>query len=205
LRKLHYMGEMKKLRSGAALILAIVAGAGCGGGTSSTVGETTGPAREYAWLKGPSRQFLVPGGDNVVQTFGEEATKKERERASRTITVWMEARAAQNWKKDCSYLSAAYKHSLVATDAYRVTNGKVKTCPEALDYFGFKASGKAYRSNLDGPIDSLRVGKGDGVQGAAYLGFAQYHGDDGRDWIVPLEREGGEWKIAKAAPLDRLH
>jgi hypothetical protein len=92
----------------------------------------------------------------------------------------------------------------VATDAHQVTDGRVKTCPQALEYFGHQASG-SYKNNLTGPVDSLRVGKGDGVAGQVYLGFAQYHGNDDKDWIIPLELEGGQWKIAKAAPIDRLH
>ena len=193
-----------RLKVGVALIIALAVATGCGSGDSSTVADT-GKPRPFPWLKGPSREFLVPEGDNVVQTFGEEATPEERERASRVIALWMKARAVQDWPRDCSYFSRAYKHSFVVTDARVVSEGKVRTCAEALDFFGHQASGKNYKNNLTGSIDSLRVGDGDGVEGQAYLGFAQYHGNDGRDWIIPLEREGSEWKIAKAAPIDRMH
>lgn len=194
-----------KLGVGVALVLALALVAGCGSGDSSTVAETV-KSRPYPWLKGPSREFLVPGGDNVVQTFGEEATAKERQRAFRVIAAWMKARAVQDWKTDCSYFSHAYKHSLVTTDARQVTNGKVTTCPAALAYFGHLASG-SYKNNLTGPIDSLRVGESlELVEGRHVLGaYAQYHGNDGRDWVIPLEREGDEWKIAKAAPIDRMN
>ena len=192
-----------KFGLGIALVLALAVVIGCGSSGSSTTADRSKP-RPYPWLKGPSREFLVPGGDNVVQTFGEEATNSQRKQLSRMIALWMKARAAQNWKKDCGFFSRAYRHNLVATDATRVTKGKVKTCPQALDFFGHQASG-SYLNNLAGPVDSLRVGQGDGVGGAAYVGFAQYHGNDGRDWIIPLEREGGEWKISNATPIDRLH
>jgi hypothetical protein len=187
------------------VVLGLAAAGGCGSGGSSTAADT-GKPRPYPWLKGPSREFLVPGGDNVVQTFGEEASTRERQRAFRVIAAWMKARAAQNWKKDCSYFSRAYKHGLVATDAVQVTNGKVTTCPAALAYFGHLASG-SYKNNLTGPIDSLRVGENlESVEGRQVIGaYAQYHGNDGRDWVIPMEREGGEWKIAKAAPIDRMH
>lgn len=179
-------------------------GAMLGGCGSGTTGDTTANgSRPYPWLKGPSREFLVPGGDNVVQTFGEEGTPGERAAASALIASWLSARAATNWKADCSYFSRGYAR-LLAADASNVTNGRTGGCPEALAFFGPNASGN-YVNTLDGPIDSLRVGEGQRVGGEfGEMAFAQYHGTDGRDWVVPLEREGGEWKVAKAAPIDRL-
>ena len=174
-----------------ALLAAAVLGCG-GGGSDSTASNAS--LRLYPWLKGPSREFLIRGGDNAVQTFGREASKAERDEASQLISAWMKARAAQDWKKDCSYFARSYIHSLVDTDATRVTHGEVKTCPEALAYFRHLASG-TYKNNLTGPIDSLRIGEGQG--------FAQYHGNDGHDWVVPLVKENGRWRIAKATPLGR--
>jgi hypothetical protein len=198
------MGGVLKLGLGLVLVLVFAAIGGCGGGDSSTVADKSN-SRPYPWLEGPSREFLVPGGDNVVQTFGEEATMRERQRAFRVIAAWMKARAAQNWKKDCSYFSRAYKHGLVATDAVQVTDGKVTTCPAALAYFGPNASGN-YKNNLTGPVDSLRVGEAESVGGRQVtFAYAQYHGNDGRDWVIPLEREGRQWTVAKAAPIDRMH
>ncbi|HET9154119.1 MAG TPA: hypothetical protein VFN85_08385 [Solirubrobacterales bacterium] len=168
---------------------------GCGGGEAT--GETEAAAKQerlYPWLKGPSREFLIRGGDNAVQTYGREATKAEREQASQVIHAWMKARAAQNWKKDCSYFTRTYIRALVAEDASRVTHGRVKTCPQALAYFGHQASG-SYKNNLTGPIDSLRVGE--------RHGYAQYHGNDGHDWVITVEREDGKWWVANASPIGR--
>jgi hypothetical protein len=187
------MGGMVKLMMGPVLALVVAAALGCGSDSSGTA-ATTAVSRPYPWLKGPSREFLIRDGDNAVQTFGREASKAEREEASRLISAWMKARAAQDWKKDCSYFSKSYVHSLVDQDARRVTHGKVKTCPEALAFFRHLASG-TYKNNLTGPIDSLRVSEGQG--------FAQYHGNDGHDWVVPLTKENGRWRIAKATPLGR--
>ena len=178
---------------GVAVVLMIITIVGCGGGGSSST-DASARSRPYPWLKGPSREFLSPHGDNVVQTFGREATKLEREQASRVIEAWMRARAAQNWAKDCSYFSRAYVHNLVATDARQVSQGRVKNCAQALAYFGHEASG-SYKHTLTGPVDSLRVGEGHG--------YAQYHGNDGHDWIIPVDREGSRWLVANATPLGR--
>jgi|SRR4051794_9864613 len=190
------MGKIE--RSVVLLALLVGAGAlaaGCGGGEATGQAEPVAKQdRLYPWLKGPSREFLIRGGDNVVQTFGREATKTEREQASRVIEAWMKARAAQDWVKDCSYFSRAYIHNLVATDAQQVTDGKVKSCPEALDFFGHQASG-SYKNNLTGPVDSLRIGEGHG--------YAQYHGNDGHDWVIPVDRENGRWWVGIASPIGR--
>lgn len=146
----------------------------------------------------------MPGGDNVVQTFGQEATPKERAEATALLSAWLRARAAKDWGRDCSYFSRAYA-KLIAEDAHGVTDGEVKeTCPAALAFFKGQASGNFVNTLSGGSIDSLRVGEGDGIDGPAQLGFAQYHGNDGKDWVVPLEREAGDWKVSKATPLNRL-
>jgi len=186
------MGMVGRLVAAVALLLLLAAIGGCGSDSSSS-GEEQEEAF-YPWVKGPSREFLVPDGDNLVQTFGREASKAEREQASRVITEWMKARAAKDWKKDCSYFSRKYIHSLVAEDATKVSGGKVATCPQALAYFGPQASGD-YKNTLAGPIDSLRVRESQA--------YAQYHGRDGKDWIVPMEKEGGKWWVSTAAPIDR--
>ena len=192
------MGGRPTSRHICALALLALALSGCGGGSGGPTEAAETESRLFPWIKGPTRQFLVPGGDNVVQTFGKEGTKAEREQASQVIEAWMRARAAQDWKKDCSYFSRLYRRE-ITKDAHGVTDGKVKNCPQALAYFGHEASGD-YVDNLDGPIVSLRVGV---FKGQRHLGWAQYHGNDGKDWIVPMNKEAGRWKVGIATPIDR--
>jgi hypothetical protein len=192
------MGGGPILRSAYVFILLVVVLSGCGGGSGGSTEAAETEARLYPWLKGPTRQFLEPGGDNIVQTFGKEASKAEREQASETIEAWMRARAAQDWKKDCSYFGPGYREN-ITSDAHGVTQGKVKNCPQALAYFKHKASG-TYINNLTGPVDSLRVGV---YKEQLNQGYAQYHGNDGKDWIVPVERVNGQWKVGIASPINR--
>jgi hypothetical protein len=188
----------------ALVLLGLLGGAvGCGGESSTSVeaAETVGEKREYPWVTGAAREFLVPGGDNLVQTFGEEASPAERKEASKVVHAWMNARVAEDWVTDCRHLSREYKKNLVWGDAYRVSEGKVKTCPQALAYFGDAASGSSGRT-LTGPIDSLRI-KGPEDTETEWEAWAQWHGPT-KDWVLPLVREGGTWKINNASPIDRL-
>jgi hypothetical protein len=190
------MGEIRKFLPLLALLaLGVMVATGCGGGEAT--GETEAAAKQerlYPWLKGPSREFLIRGGDNAVQTYGREASKAEREQASRVIQAWMKARAAESWAKDCTYFSKHYVHQLITTDAMVVSHGKVKNCAQGLAFFGHRASG-SYKNNLTGPIDSLRV--------AGTQAYAQYHGNDGHDWVITMEKEGEKWMIANSTPIGR--
>lgn len=183
-------GRKSILLAGLAVLLGLV---GCGGDSESGTQAQTAE-RLYPSVTGPARQFLVRNGDNAVPAFGREATDAERAQASRVIEAWMRARAVTDWEKDCSYFSRRYVRELVAEDATQITNGRVKTCPQALAYFGSAASGD-YKNNLSGPIDSLRIREGHG--------YALYHGRDGRNWSLPVDRENGRWLVALAAPIER--
>jgi hypothetical protein len=116
--------------------------------------------------------------------------------ASRLIHLWMDARAATDWKRDCKYFSRNFSRRITA-DAYRVTGGRVTTCARALAHFGPTAAASGNCKNtLDGPIDSLRV-KG-------REGYAQYHGNDHKDYVVSLRKEDGKWWVSAARPFGRF-
>lgn len=185
-------------------LLPLAVALGCGGGSSTGAADVPVEAsRPFPWLKGPSREFLVPGGDNVVPTFGREGTPGERAAASALIGAWLRARAARDWKRDCSFFSRTYA-KFITRDAHGASGGEVSSCPGALEFF--KGEVPSFANTLRGPIDSLRVGEGQGISGEiGPFAWAQWHGTDGNDWMVPLEREGGEWKLAKSGPLQSQH
>jgi len=136
---------------------------------------------------------VIPGGDNTVQYFGHEAPKAKREQVSAVVQAWDRARAAEDWRSDCSFMTRAYIDNMV-TDAERTSKGKANSCVEALVFFGVVASGEEDRTTT-GLIDSLRL--------SGPKGYAQYHGRNGEDWVVPVEQEGGVWKVGVSAPIKR--
>jgi hypothetical protein len=181
---------MKRALLALALVAAMV-GTGCGG---DSAGGTSSSTEKVAYPEGPSREFYVPGGDNLIQFYGREASAAEREGASRTIEAWMRARAASDWVKVCRYSDAATTDYAIRI-AVELTKRKIKDCTKAMAIV-FSRTARLPANTLTGPIDSLRVGEG--------RGYVQYHGRGGRDWIVPVTREEGEWKAAIFDPIDRL-
>src|SRR6059058_5680797 len=100
------------------LVPILVTLAGCGG-SSGNADTSTGQERIYPNVTGPTREFLVAEGDNVVQFYGREASLVERQEASHIIHAWLRARANRNWSKDCSYFHHRYRETLVK-DAHSV-------------------------------------------------------------------------------------
>lgn len=176
------------------LFVALVAGAaiGCGEG-GSTGGTETAEDPLAGAPPGPTREFIVPGGDNVIQIYGREASASERKQTSAVVEAWLRARVAGEWARACSLLdekTAAYAQRAASS----VTEGHLTSCPKAFAILTRQA-GPA-RDNIEGGVASLRVDSG--------LGFAQYHGKEGRDWILAVHREDGSWKVANLYPVDRL-
>lgn len=187
------MGEAMKWRALLAIAAAAAVLTGCGG--DSATGEAGGTAKDSpaGYPRGPTRQFIAPGGDNAVPLYGHEASGNNRRQASAVLERWMRARQAKDFDKECRYFSRTFIKRFVAGDAKQVSRGRVQSCPQALAYFGAKASGD-FKDTLGGGIASLRV-SGD-------EGFAQYHGNDGIDYEIPMHREGGRWLVSMAAPIE---
>jgi hypothetical protein len=162
--------------AGVLIAVAVAIATGCGSSSSSD--SNAGEAEA-------SKAFHNPKGKEIVN-FGEEASSEEREAASAVLEENYEARAAADWAGQCSSLTKGERKRLEEAEAYRNVG---KGCTEALKYAAAPAPAtKAVRENtLTGPIDALRV-KGDQA-------WALYHGKGGKDYAMPMEKEGNEWKV----------
>jgi hypothetical protein len=130
---------------------------------------------------------MSKGGQNEWAKFGIVASDEEREAASKVLAENLRAREAGEWKAQCSSLSRRGMEGLARVAG---TKASIKSCAEALKGFAepLKASAAARRDNLQGEIDVLRV---KGVKAVAL-----FHGLDGKDYGMSMEKEEGEWKVS---------
>lgn len=173
-------------------LLLVVVVAGCGGSAPSTTQAEVGKGQLAGYPKGPTRQFIIPGGDNAVQLFGHEATAAERRQASAIVEGWLRARVRGEWGKACAYMEKRLNSYAVVTGS-EVSGNHLTTCARGFAALTHNAGKPRY--NIKGGVVSLRV-KGS-------QGYAQYHGTEGEDWILSMQREGGRWKVANLYPLER--
>ncbi len=154
---------------------------GCGGSSSGS---------EAFKSTAPSTEFMKKGGNNRPATFGAEAGEEEREAASTVLEESLRARAAGDWAAQCSTLTAARIDQL-ESDAPNFGGGKgcVITLKEEAE--PLSATKEVRADTMIEPIAVLRV------QGK--LGYAIYRGTSGKDYAMLMEREGGEWKVARLA------
>jgi hypothetical protein len=163
----------------------LVAGCGSGSGSGSG-GSSSSPSSSSA----PSAEFTKKGGNNGPATFGVVASEAEREQASKTLEENLKARAAGDWAKQCATLTAI-RISQVETDAPNFGGGKGCAVTVREEAEPLSATKKIRANTMTEPIAVLRV-KGK-------RGFALYHGARGKDYAMSMEKENGEWKVAKLA------
>jgi hypothetical protein len=161
----------------------MLAVAGCGGGSSTSSASSSS---ESASAAEPSAQFVKKKGNNTIAKFGEEGSVEEREAANVVVVESLEAREAADFATQCETLDLGIVKELTAGSK----GGEPRSeCPSALKKLAepLSKTKKARTDTLPGNIAALRV-KGN-------QGYALYHGNDGKDYAVPLEREGDSWKI----------
>jgi hypothetical protein len=193
-----------------AAVAAIVVGlAACGGGetsdstaTSSTATAPQGtPKRDSesapkgdraeggSQAKG-SGSFVVPHGDNSIQTYGAEASAGERRAAETAAATFLEARAEGNWAKACTVVAAiTLKQVEIAAAKTEVDTGD---CARLLKLLLGPVPALARADTMTDGLGSFRVDGG--------RGFALYHGPRGVDYVITMIKEGGDWKLVALAP-----
>ena len=155
--------------------------------------RTAGPATTLPLRDDGSASFRTPGGDNSIQNFGEEADAAEVDEASATLSGYMEARAKDDWAKQCT---------LLAQDR----GGAARTARHPLA----PVQGQGLRGDPRGaagtaPASTRTNTLTDGIASLRFeddRGFALYHGTGGVDYFVPMVKEDGQWKIGAFAPSE---
>jgi hypothetical protein len=140
-----------------------------------------------------SASFRTPGGDNSIQDFGAEADSAEIDEATAALSAYLQARAKDDWGKECAYLAKAAVAPLEQL-ASRSSQLKGKDCAAILAALTGSAPTSTRASTLTGPVGSLRV--------EGERGFALYHGAHSADYFVPMIKEDGKWKVGAIAPSE---
>jgi hypothetical protein len=164
---------------GVALALGLIAFiAGCGGGSSASVSEA-------------SKEFHNPEGTKgteQVATFGKESGSAQRAAASAVLAENLAAREEADFNEQCATLGRRGLESVLGSK--KAVNPKtISECATTLKGLAepLPKTISIRKDTLDGEIAALRI---DG--GKAY---ALFHGSDGKDYAVPMELEGGSWKV----------
>lgn len=173
------------LAIGVLLVLSALS-AGCGSSSSTSSGSADSTA-ENASAEGISA-FLKPGSPtNKLVRFGSEAPAKEREAAAVALAETLEAREEGDFEKQCETSSLLVAKSITSS---KTGAGAEKNCPRELRELAVPLNKtKPFRvDTFDGEIVALRV-KGKKAE-------ALYHGNDGKDYAMPMSKEGDSWKVA---------
>lgn len=158
----------------AALAVVVV---GCGGsGSSSSGGSETSE---------PSTGKPFKGSPEIVK-FGKPAPASDAEAASKVLAENLEARESGDFAGQCASLTVVAQGEIVGA----ASKAKAKECPKKLEELAMPLSGTAaLRVNtFDGTIDELRM--------EGQKAWALYHGNNSKNYAIPLQLEGGAWKVA---------
>ncbi len=159
-------------------------GSGKSSGTGFTAAEVETPLKVSG---GGSEQFVVKGGDNSIQEYGEERDESELEAAAEAVHGFFVARATGEWEKACSYLSKAMSEQLEQLAASS-TGLKDKGCAPFLEAFTSKLSAAKWRETTAVDAGSLRQ--------EDEQAFLIYYGEpDKTVYAMPLKEEDGEFKV----------
>lgn len=161
--------------------------AGDAGAGSQAAGDV-----EPAPLKvsgGGSEQFRVKGGDNSIQTWGEESDEAELEAAAEAVHAFFVARGNEEWGPACDYLGEPLLEQLREYTPQQ----EAPSCAEllkAVTRHPLPASVRREPTIVD--AGSLRIGEDNS--------FLIYRGADRTVYAMPLVEEDGEWKLTLLAP-----
>jgi hypothetical protein len=136
---------------------------------------------------GGSEQFVVKGGDNSIQEFGEEGDESELQEAAEAVHGFFVTRAEGDWVGACSYLSKSMAEQLeqLAASSTQLQN---KGCASFLEAFTSSLPASTWREVTTVDAGSLRH---EGEQ--AFLIY--YGAPDKTVYAMPLAEEDGEWKV----------
>lgn len=166
-------------------------GGGSGGGRRQQQGGGSGSKDVATPLKVPgggSAQFVVKGGDNSIQEYGDEGSESELRQAAEITHNFLVARVEGKWDTACSYLA---KRNAEQLEQLVAQGGGKEGCGAAMQGFTQPAPPSVEREITTVDAGSFRH---EGTQG-----FLIYYGAGHTVYSMPMVEEGGAWKVAALA------
>jgi hypothetical protein len=154
-----------------------------------TVKEVSAPLKISG---GGSEQFLVKGGDNSIQEFGDEEGESELETAAKVVHDFYVDRGIGAWSDACALMSVLLREQLEQL----ASKSNVKGCAPFLEAFTSQLSAETWREITT--VDAVSLRREDDH------GFLIYVGAGGTVYAMPLKEEGGEWKVTGLAATELL-
>ena len=132
------------------------------------------------------------GGDNSIQEFGVEAPSDDRVQASRVFQAYLNARLDGDYALACSYLSESMKRQLASFggQAHRA-GGRAPDCAQVMRAFTQGVPKEALRNAAQINVLSMRV--------EDEQAFLLYRDGEDLPSSIPMNEEGGAWKVAAIA------
>jgi hypothetical protein len=128
--------------------------------------------------------------DSAILDFGQEGSESDLDQGTEVVQDFLASRAAEDWADACARLSRSMLDKIehLATSATELED---KSCPSFLAAFT-RLSAEERRESRIVDAGSLRE------QGRK--SFLIYYGAGDAVYAMPLNREGGGWKVASLSP-----
>jgi hypothetical protein len=140
---------------------------------------------------GAAAPFLVARGDNSIPTYGSESSPGQLAAAEGVLSGYLDARAAGDWASACSLMSASVTKQVAALAGE--PGGSRSSCAAAYAKLSESVPASERGDPLVGGVTALRV--------EAPHAFALFYGPGSQQYMMPLEEEGGSWRVTQIAAV----
>ena len=135
--------------------------------------------------------FIRSSGDNSIPEYGAEGSGSQKAEAGAALAAYLSARQAQDWGRACSLMGATVRRQVGVLA--KASGGKAGDCARSYRSLAGYGAKRERADVLSGPLAALRV-KGE-------KGFALFYGPHHQQFMMPMVREGGRWKVNQPIPI----
>lgn len=156
-------------------------------------GATANPHNHQPKLRTGASAFIQSGADNSIPEYGSEGSATQKAQATAALGAYLSARQAQEWGRACSLMGATVRRQLAvlaAASGGKTANANCVHSYRILSKYGSKGE----RADLlIGSLAAFRV--------KAEKGFALFYGPHRQQFMMPMVREGGRWKVSQSISI----